>query len=272
MNSNIPERFKLLCAHFETLYSRFDDLDDALQALSPASLSEPQVVSLKSTAFLSAPGLQRLEETCSIIAVQIRSHRSTKHVLDIGCGRGRLGVYLAQLLDCTLIGIDLAKSAIRSAKSEFEHEAIFLCGNFMYLPFASASFDIILAIDCLHLCTDVPSILTEIRRVLPKGGILIASAYRFGYSIATDRDNAWWQACLTQSGFVIQQWTDVTTEWRREMTAKHRNRWDKRHYLINTFGDRAFAECKVSSYMLGEDGHDSFIEKNSRWEFVAITC
>lgn len=262
----------MLQAHFETLYSRVDDLDGALQALLPVNLAEQQVVSLKSTAFLSAPGLQRLEETCSATAAQLRSHGNARRVLDIGCGRGRLGVHLARLLGCTLVGIDLADSAVHSAKSEFGRDAIFLRGNFMRLPFASASFDVILAIDCLHLSMDVPSMLAQIRQALTINGILIASAYRLGHAVATDKNSAWWQACLIQNGFVVQQWTDVTTEWRHEMTAKHRNRWDKRHHLIETFGTRAAAECKVSSHMLGEDGHDSFIERNSRWEFVATTC
>jgi SAM-dependent methyltransferase len=190
-------------------------------------------------------------------------------VLDLGCGRGRLGRYLAQAIGANLVGIDLSKAAIQVATEDQPIHAEFLVADFNRLPFRTGCFGIGLAIDCLHLTVDPLRAMSELRRVLVPQGVMIGSAYRVGSSFSEQRSVAFWQSCLSESGFSTQEWSDVTGEWKQEMTAKHKSRWNNRARLIHAFGERALAECSVSRQMLGEEGCAGFIDTNARWEFVA---
>ncbi|VBM56242.1 methyltransferase type 11 [Burkholderia pseudomallei] len=261
-----------LKSHYDILYSRADSLDDALLALLPASLANERVRALCSTSFLTLAGLERLEESCARLAPCMSPPGESCRVLDVGCGRGQLGFHLAQTVCGTLVGVDFAESAVRAAQLELGRAATFVQADIVALPFMAASFNLVLAIDSLYLC-DVPkTALAEIRRVLTAGGYLVGSTYRLVGPSSADRPPSWWEARLYEVGFEMQQWNDVTAEWRHVMTAKHQLRWSDRNRLISSHGQKALAECLVSCRMLGLDGRPGFIDLNSRWEFVASTC
>jgi ubiquinone/menaquinone biosynthesis C-methylase UbiE len=260
---------RALGEHFNKVYSRHDGLDEALRQLLPANLADQSVAALQSTSFLTVAGLQRLETSCQKAKVRWGAVRGPLRVLDLGCGRGRLGCYLAQAIGANPVGVDLSKVAIHAAIGDSSIHGEFLPADFNRLPFRAGCFEIVLAIDCLHLTIDPLRAMSELRRVLVPRGVVIGSTYRIGSSFSEERSIVWWQSCVSESGFSTQQWSDVTEEWKQEMTAKHRNRWDNRVRLIHAFGERALAECSVSRQMLGEGEYTGFIDANSRWEFVA---
>jgi ubiquinone/menaquinone biosynthesis C-methylase UbiE len=192
-------------------------------------------------------------------------------MIDVGCGGGLVGRYLAKSVQGDVVGIDMAESAMRSSHRESWSAARFVCADVARLPFAAASFDVALAIDCLHLCADLFGVLVEIRRTPVMGGVLIGSAYRVADSLGKKRPRRWWTTMFSRAGFAVEDWIDVTQECKHTMTAKHRRRWDERDRLIDMFGPPALAACQVSERMLGEDGRPGFIDTNARWEFVAST-
>jgi SAM-dependent methyltransferase len=211
----IPRR--ALKHHFSSLNAHAIPLDEALLALLPAELADQSLRALRSTAFLTVPGLMRWMDLCATIAARPSCHPSLR-MIDVGCGGGLVGRYLAKTVEGDVVGIDMAESAMRLSHPESGSAAQFVCADVARLPFAAASFDVALAI-----------------------------------------------------GFAVEDWIDVTQEWKRTMTAKHRRRWDERDRLIDMFGPPALATCQVSERMLGEDGRPGFIDTNARWEFVAST-
>jgi ubiquinone/menaquinone biosynthesis C-methylase UbiE len=261
--------YNLLGEHFDKVYSSSDGFDGALQKLLPANLKDQRVASLQSTSFLTVDGLQRLLDNCQKAKARLGTFRPSLRMLDVGCGRGRLGRHLAQAIGAILVGMDFSETAIHLAIEESSMSAEFLLADFNNIPFRTSCFEIVLAIDCLHLTADPLHTMTELRRVLVRGGMLISSAYKIGASFSNERPIDWWQSCVSEAGFSRQGWSDVTAEWKREMTAKHRNRWNNRARLIHVFGRRALLECSVSQQMLGETGYAGFIDTNARWEFVA---
>lgn len=257
--------------HFDQLYSAGDsNLETALQALLPPSLANPRIVSLRSSAFLTIPSWNRLLAHAKG-ATQLRQGRETSaRILDVGCGRGRVGRALAAYIGASLTGIDFAETAITTAHSDDDaSDAEFVVGDALDMPFGDASFDLVFAIDTLHLLGDLLPALREVRRVLADGGVFIGSAYRLAAALSEERSLAAWQNAFAHAGFSKQQWLDVTDEWRTAMTEKHGRRWEHRGYLVDTFGDRAILECDVSRQMLGVGGDAGFICRNERWEFCA---
>lgn len=91
-----------------------------------------------------------------------------RRVLDLGCGKGRFGRALARR-GADVVGLDLSTAMLRSA---YGLERV--RGSVRRLPFASGSFDRVVAVEVLeHLPPAAwDQALAEIRRVLAPGGVL----------------------------------------------------------------------------------------------------
>jgi SAM-dependent methyltransferase len=105
-------------------------------------------------------------------------HIIAKDVLDFGCGDGELGMYLAQhKRPRRLLGVDLNVKAIGRARAHLatsrlarDADVSFEVGNENALPVPDASFDTLLAFDCLEHVMSPAAILRDWYRVLRPGG------------------------------------------------------------------------------------------------------
>lgn len=106
---------------------------------------------------------------------------SNARVLELGCGTGKFWLKnkenIDKSLDITLS--DFSKSMIKIAKDKlkevdykFKYEEI----NMENIPYEDNSFDVVIAEHMIYFAPNVEKALSEIRRVLKKGGVLYASA------------------------------------------------------------------------------------------------
>lgn len=95
------------------------------------------------------------------------------HVLDLGCGTGRLLDRLAtQFVELSGIGLDFSTKMIQQANqhNRYPSRLSYLQGNAESLPFADQLFDSVFnTISFLHYL-EPQLVLTEVRRVLKPGG------------------------------------------------------------------------------------------------------
>jgi SAM-dependent methyltransferase len=113
-----------------------------------------------------------------------------KDVLDFGCGPGGLSFHLAQLEPKRIIGIELDPEYVKGC-DELKRKrndprldcVTFALGSVEGLPFPDASFDTILAFDCLEHIMQPVEIMRDWRRVLRPGGKVLAwwSPYKSPY-------------------------------------------------------------------------------------------
>ncbi len=100
------------------------------------------------------------------------------HVLDIGCGDGRLTAIVAEKAkNSSVLGIDNSKSMIGHAKNEFKggkyKNLAFMTKDARRISFKN-EFDLILSNSCLHWVIDHRSLLKRIKKALkPNGKIFI---------------------------------------------------------------------------------------------------
>lgn len=108
-------------------------------------------------------------------------------VLDVGCGEGRhtLSAWLEYPVHA--VGLDLSAGDLATAagrRDEFadsapeQARASFLRGSALELPFADATFDVVVCSEVLEHIHDHRGVLTEIARVLKPGGRFVASVPR----------------------------------------------------------------------------------------------
>ena len=88
-------------------------------------------------------------------------------VLDLGCGKGRFALALAAL-GAEVVGVDLSGAMLAHAAGIGRARA-----TARRLPFASAAFDAVVAVEMLEHVDAVAPVLREARRVLRPGGRLV---------------------------------------------------------------------------------------------------
>ena len=96
----------------------------------------------------------------------------TGRVLDLGCGHGSNSrVLFADRPDLDVVGLDVSAKAIAG----YLEVRPGLVGDAEHLPFASASFDLVVSDDVIEHLVDTDSYAREIHRVLRPGGHLALS-------------------------------------------------------------------------------------------------
>lgn len=96
-----------------------------------------------------------------------------RDVLEIGSGRGGNCYYLRRYTHARrVVGLDLCEANLRLCRGPRFEQVGFVCGDAARLPFASASFDVVLNLESSHCYPDFPGFLSEVARVLRPGGIL----------------------------------------------------------------------------------------------------
>ena len=139
-------------------------------------------------------------------------------VVDMGCGPGQIAAYLAGR-GADVVGMDLSCGMVSVAR-EFHPGLDFLAGDMRALPFADRSLAAISAMYCIiHIQRDeIAAVLTELRRVLGSGGLLLMSFHIgkrverltefLGHSVSIDfvfyeRDEM--ERYLRSTGFEIEE-------------------------------------------------------------------
>jgi ubiquinone biosynthesis O-methyltransferase len=106
-----------------------------------------------------------------------------KRVLDAGCGAGYGSAELAQVA-YRVTGIDVAAEAIDYAREHYTADNIaFEQASATALPFADASFDLVVAFEVIEHLEDWRGFLAEARRVLtPSGQLIVSTPNRLYYT------------------------------------------------------------------------------------------
>jgi SAM-dependent methyltransferase len=101
-------------------------------------------------------------------------------ILDAGCGSGRNMLELARR--GTVAGVELSSASVELARARGVGEVI--AGSVVELPFADASFDLIVSLDVIEHLDDDLAALREFRRTIAPGGALLITvpAYQWLWS------------------------------------------------------------------------------------------
>lgn len=113
----------------------------------------------------------------AFLDVALESAPASGPVLDLGCGPGQIAA-IAVDSGKPAIGADLSAGMLAVARRRVPL-ATFISADARALPLASGSCRAVAAFYCLHHLPKalLPSVLAELRRVLPVGGILIVATH-----------------------------------------------------------------------------------------------
>lgn len=100
----------------------------------------------------------------------------SKKILDIACGSGYGSEILSKNGAGHITGCDISEESIEYAKKHYQKNNIkFVSGDITKLNFKDEEFDCIVSFETLEHAKDQEAVLSELKRVLKKDGILIIS-------------------------------------------------------------------------------------------------
>jgi ubiquinone/menaquinone biosynthesis C-methylase UbiE len=105
-------------------------------------------------------------------------------LVDIGCGRGGPGLWVASTTGASLVGVDISPTALdaarlRSAALGLDGSATYAEGSYEAIPVEANSARGVLGIDSLLFAPDKAAALREIARVLAPRGRLVATTWDY---------------------------------------------------------------------------------------------
>jgi len=102
---------------------------------------------------------------------------SNKRILEVGCGRGTISLYLSKYLNLDVTLLDSDRNAIEIAKKQFNkygQKGEFVISNVINIPFDEGSFDAVVSIGLAEHFDILDDIFKEQLRVLKPGGVMIS--------------------------------------------------------------------------------------------------
>ncbi len=162
---------------------------------------------------------------------------SNANALDLGCGNGTTAIWLAGYAGCQVTGIDLSGVRIDNAKADRERQEPELRERLAFekasateLPFRDGQFSRVWSQAVIYHVPDKRKVLSEVYRVLEKGGILVfddllrpnrqisADAQRYVYDrllFDTEFSYESYQDALKDQGFEVLETQDISSHLRQ---------------------------------------------------------
>lgn len=182
-------------------------------------------------------------------------------LIDLGCGRGGPGLWIARRTNASLTGIDVVREAVEQAerrKAALWPDATFHVASVSKMAFETSWFDAAVSVDALWMVLDKPAALKEISRILKPGG-------RFAFT-TWEPEYLDHHRLLEQAGFQVIL-REEPVGWRdRQLTVYERIRAEERA-LRQELGDHAasvlLAEANAVPDLLDEQTRLLMAAENS---------
>ena len=129
-----------------------------------------------------------------------------KKVLEVGCGRGVFGNYLASRFpQAQIVAIDFSKSAIDIASQRYKNQNLsFYVGDAESLQFDSEEFDYYISCETIEHVLHPAKMIDEVNRVLKKGGNFIITTENYFNAYFLVWIKCWIQKKPFESGCGVQ--------------------------------------------------------------------
>lgn len=179
-----------------------------------------------------------------------------KTFIDLGCGRGGPGLWVARETGANYIGIDFAESAIKEANHRAMNIKIkgsfdFQVGNMYSLNFPENTFNGAISIDVISFIPDPLAAIKEAARILRSKAFFVFTTWEYKKSPKTMD----FRPYLRDSGFQIKTYSE-TQDWKQRQREVYQKTLELKNVLIKDMGrDGAFVyimEAKTYLPMLDD--------------------
>lgn len=100
--------------------------------------------------------------------------RENTHILDIGCGNGKMLGYLQRQTGAYIHGFDYSEHAIKTARRLFPTRSAFRTGIIGEIDYPPETFDVITSMDTMYFAQDMSAFVAQIKLWMKPGGVFFA--------------------------------------------------------------------------------------------------
>jgi ubiquinone/menaquinone biosynthesis C-methylase UbiE len=170
-------------------------------------------------------------------------------LVDLACGAGGPGLWIAKVADATLVGVDPSAIGLTHARARADsvgiaNKARFTQGTFAATGLADAATDGAMSVDALQYAPDKRAGLKEAARILRPGGRLVFTAFEVepqrveGLPVLGVDPVADYRPLLEEQGFAIEFYQE-TSGWAERVQATFTAVVDAMPVLTSEMGGRA---------------------------------
>ena len=134
------------------------------------------------------------------------------HVLDIGCGNGKMLGYLQKKTNAYIHGFDYSANAINTARKLFKTNAEFRQGIIGEINYPSEQFDVITSMDTMYFAPDMEKFVLQAIGWLKKDGVLFVCYQEGDVMPKTDNKDTTVFAKALQKNSIQYEVEDITKE------------------------------------------------------------
>lgn len=137
-------------------------------------------------------------------------------LLDVGCGRGGPGLWVAAETGAHLTGVDIAQTGLDAAEESagaLGIDARFALGGFDRIPADDGAFDVVMSIDAFLFAPDKQAGAAELARVLRPGGRLVMTSWDYHSQPAGRPPQVEDHRTLLEAAGLDVERYDETDEW-----------------------------------------------------------
>lgn len=190
------------------------------------------------------------------------------HILDIGCGNGKMLGYLQAKSGAFIHGFDYSSTAIADASRRFPGRADFREGVIGETEYPVAAFDVIISMDSMYFAPDMTAFVGQIKDWLKPDGLFFA-AYQEGDVVpkTQNAESSLLARALAANGMQCEI-TDITRQsydlLRRKREAAERHRKD-----FEAEGYASWCDLLIWQTEYAQCPYDEFAKKMARYIFTA---
>lgn len=184
---------------------------------------------------ISEVGDPRHEQVVNPAVFELLGNLNDKVVLDAGCGNGYLSRRIAKTAK-KVIGVDLTEELIKQAKNQHNPQNVeFMLGNLENLPFDNEVFEVVLTNLVLIDVENLNLVVSELARVLKKGGRLVMSTLHPCFE-NPPRTYSWWtEDKKIRIGRVVQKYFDTGLIKDDNQQMESGQVYQHYHYMISDY-------------------------------------
>ena len=213
----------------------------------------------------SQDGFSDIEQINRIL--QYIPKQGNVHILDIGCGNGKMLGYLQKKTGAFIHGFDYSEKAIETAKVLYPENSEFREGIIGEIEYEAEQFDVITSMDTMYFAKDMSSFVAQIKRWMKPNGTLFVG-YQEGDVMPKTKDahTTVLAEALRENGMPYE--VEDITEQVYELLNKKREAVEKHKQEFAAEGHQNWYEMLIGQTEYAQVPYEEFKKNMARYLYV----
>lgn len=189
------------------------------------------------------------------------------HILDIGCGNGKMLGYLQKKTGAYIHGFDYSEKAIETAQSMFTINAEFKEGIIGEINYSEEEFDAIISMDTMYFAKDMVVFISQVKKWLKKDGVLFVGYQEGDVMPKTKNEYTTVLANALEKNEMNYEVTDITKEI-YDLLKKKRASAMMHQVEFELEGNKNWFDMLIGQTESASESFEQFQEKMARYIYV----